>query len=266
LDDGCGKGKRERRNNMKSRVMLVFALLVAAAVAAPTALADNNATGSIGTVQVGSTSVDPAAGAAVGQASAAVSAPTTIGGSGSNNASNSIGTAQVGGGNNASNSAGTAQVSAVRSTPRASASVAGRSANASAPVRIGGGGANNASNSIGTAQVGGGNSAGGSIGTVQVGGSSGPSTAAGGLSPRTGVLGAAAATPNQAADGATAAGTKNGNTSSPERPQVLAATTAFKRTGVAAELPFTGLALLLVVLLGLGAVGTGVAVRSRVHA
>jgi hypothetical protein len=46
-------------------------------------------------------------------------------------------------------------------------------------------------------------------------------------------------------------------------------TAAFKKAGVAgvaAELPFTGLALLLVVLLGLGALGTGVAVRARVHA
>jgi hypothetical protein len=80
------------------------------------------------------------------------------------------------------------------------------------------------------------------------------------------VVGAAAATPGPTADGTAAAGPKTGNTSSSERPGVLAATTAFKRTGVAAELPFTGLALLLVVLLGLGAVGTGVAVRSRVHA
>jgi hypothetical protein len=96
---------------------------------------------------------------------------------------------------------------------------------------------------------------------VQIGGGSASSS----TGSRAGVLGAAAA-----ATGQTPAGTRlvatNGSNRSSHRPNVLGARTALRRTGVAAELPFTGLTLLLVVLLGLGAMGTGLGLRGRVPA
>ena len=119
----------------------IFAiLLVLSAIALGTAgnaAADNSATGSTGTAQVGSTSVQPSA-AVVSPATAAVAAPTSVDGSGRNTATDSTGTAQVGGGNGATGSTGTAQVSGVGSSPSASAGTGQSSASATVPVAVGG--------------------------------------------------------------------------------------------------------------------------------
>ncbi len=85
---------------MQSKFLVLIALLVAVVLGtAGTALADNNASGSIGTVQAGNTAVNPSASAGLPATGAAASAPTSVAGSGNNNSSNSIGTAQIGGGN-----------------------------------------------------------------------------------------------------------------------------------------------------------------------
>ena len=87
---------------MRSKLLTLTALLVAFALAdAGSALADNNATGSTGAVQVSNTSVTPSVSASSGTTSVAVSAPTSVAGTGNNTSSNSVGTVQVGGGNTA---------------------------------------------------------------------------------------------------------------------------------------------------------------------
>ena len=122
---------------MRSRLMVLLGLLVSAAITAPGALADNNATGSIGSVQVGNTTATPSAGAAVGSVAVSVSAPASVAGSGNNTASNSVGTVQVGGGNRATNTVGAVQVSGVKTSPAASARVAGTHVHLSTPITIG---------------------------------------------------------------------------------------------------------------------------------
>jgi hypothetical protein len=153
---------------MLRRLVLVVVVLCAAALGiARTASADNTATNSIGTVQVGQTSVDPTATASAPATQADASAPTSVGGSGGNTASNSVGTVQAGGGNSASGSAGTVQAGPVSSTPSASASVAGNRVSVHAPAHVGVSGSNSTGNSIGTIQAGGGNTAGNSVGAAR---------------------------------------------------------------------------------------------------
>src|SRR6266480_745107 len=97
---------------MRSRRVVVIVAVVALTLGtAQTALADNNATGSVGAVQTGPVGVTPAAGASQGGATASASAPVAVGGSGNNSATNSVGVVQAGGGNSSNNSTGTAQVS-----------------------------------------------------------------------------------------------------------------------------------------------------------
>jgi hypothetical protein len=76
---------------MRSKVMPVIALLIVAAIAAPAALAENDATGSIGSVQVANTGASPSVGVDVANTAAAPSAPASVVGSGNNTASNSWG-------------------------------------------------------------------------------------------------------------------------------------------------------------------------------
>jgi hypothetical protein len=355
LGTGAGRLERQLRQNagkereMRSRLIVALGVLVSAAIAAPVALADNNATGSIGSVQVSNTTAAPSASATAGSVSASVSVPTSVGGSGNNTASNSVGTAQAGGGNTASNSVGAVQVSGANTAPSGSATVAGNQVNAAAPTSIGGSGSNTSSNSIGTAQVGGANSSNGSIGgaqlggtrtspavgasivglaasaaltaalagsgnnatdsigTVQlgggnasdgsalvvqsgalaidpavdagdtsasgpvnIGGSGGGNTASnsigvaqiggsGTASPaggNSGVLGAAAIVP-----AGQPVGTKS-NRSALQMPTVLGARNALDRPGAANQLPFTGLSLLLALLLGLGVLSAGAGLRA----
>jgi len=158
-----------KEGDMKAKCLLVAVTVVALTFGtAQTALADNNATGSIGAVQTGNVSVTPSAGTSQSGTSAAVSAPTSIAGTGNNTATNSVGAVQAGGGNTSSGSTGSVQSSPVSSSPSASAGAAGQSATASAPLTIGGSGSNTASGSTGAVQLGGGNP--GRIGSGRAGG------------------------------------------------------------------------------------------------
>ena len=120
---------------MRSRHVVVIVAVVALTLGtAQTALADNNATGSVGAVQTGPVGVTPTAGASQSGATAAASVPVRIGGSGNNTATNSTGAVQAGGGNTSNNSTGTAQVSSVHASPSASAGASGNNASASVPA------------------------------------------------------------------------------------------------------------------------------------
>jgi hypothetical protein len=124
-------------------------------------------------------------------------------------------------------------------------------------VTVGGGGPNSATDSIGTGQVAGGNTATGSIGTVQ----SGPVNA--GPSVVSGPTATAASTPASAA-GKASPGTRT--TEGAPRPNrntlgVTKTPTAVLQT--LGQLPFTGLGLLLVVVLGLALLATGLMTRAR---
>jgi hypothetical protein len=303
---------------MRSRHVVVIVAVVALTLGtAQTALADNNATGSVGAVQTGPVGVTPTAGASQSGATAAASVPVRIGGSGNNTATNSTGAVQAGGGNTSNNSTGTAQVSFVHASPSASAGASGNNASASVPVTVGGNGSNNASGSTGVAQIGGGNSSAGSTGVFQSGGvTAGPAVGAGGTT------GSAPVTPggdgtNTATDSIGAAQLGGGNnaagsmgtaqsgpfatflsvdsaalesdsasgtavdspssTAGLPQPGSRAAEGAPNRTrntlGAAksptseprtiAQLPFTGLGLLLVALLGLTMLATGLTTRAR---
>src|SRR5438477_5377215 len=159
-----------KEGDMKAKCLLVAATVVALTLGtAQTALADNSSTGSIGAVQVGNVAATPSAGTSQSGTTAAVSAPTSIAGTGDNTASNSVGAVQAGGGNTSSGSTGSVQSSPVSSSPSASAGASGQSASAGAPVTVGGSGSNTASSSTGAVQLGGGNSSAGSGGVAQAG-------------------------------------------------------------------------------------------------
>jgi len=174
-----------KEGDMRSKCVLVLAAIMAITLGtARPALADNNADGSVGTVQTGNVSVTPSLGADQGGTTAAVSAPTSIAGSGDNTASNSVGAVQVGGGNTSSSSTGSVQVSSVSTSPSASAGAAGSTASAGVPVTVGSGGNNTASGSVGAVQLGGNNSATRSFlavqsGAVTLGSAAGAATPAG---------------------------------------------------------------------------------------
>jgi hypothetical protein len=221
-------------------------------------------------VQVSGANTAPAGSATVAGNQVNAAAPTSIGGSGSNSASNSIGTAQVGGGNSSNGSIGAAQVGGSRSSPAVGASIAGLAASAALTAALAGSG-NNATDSIGTVQLGGGNASDGSLvvaqsGAVTLGAAvgagdesgSGPVNIAGGNS---GVLGATPSAP-----AGQPLGTKSNNRSVSEMPTVLGARNALDRPGALSQLPFTGLSLLLALLLGLGVLGAGSGLRARVPA
>ena len=173
---------------MKGLVLLSAAFLSVLAVTVDPAFGDlppppgNVTTGSIGTVQVGSTSVD-ADNATVTTPVATVSASPSLGtgGTGGNSASDSVGTVQVGGGNSTEHSIGTVQTASAaskgdaRSTARSAdnaastapaAKVTPRASRRSGHLVSSG---NSAERSIVTVQAGHGNTAGNSVGTVQVG-------------------------------------------------------------------------------------------------
>jgi hypothetical protein len=137
----------------------------------------NSASQSVGTVQVGSVTVDPApvvAATPVGVAGATDATDATgttaatIGEPGGNHASQSGGTVQIGGNNSATGSAGTAQVSSSQAGSSAQARAAGATASAAAPATVGGSGSNLSKNSVVGAQIGSGGSAEGSTGSLQV--------------------------------------------------------------------------------------------------
>ncbi len=133
----------------------------------------NVAENSIGTVQVSGVSVDVDAEASSDllDTSADVDESLSIGGSGGNKATDSIGTVQVGGGNTADDSIGTVQSGPISNdlSLEVSSEALDTSADVDVPLSIGGSGGNKATDSIGTVQLGGGNTADDSIGTVQSG-------------------------------------------------------------------------------------------------
>ena len=100
----------------------------------------------------------------------------SIGGSGGNTATNSIGTVQLGGGNTADDSIGTVQSGPISNDllVEVDSELLDSSADVDVPLSIGGTGGNSATDSIGTLQIGGGQLGGGntasdSIGTIQSG-------------------------------------------------------------------------------------------------
>src|SRR5712691_4813719 len=94
-----------KEGDMRARRVVVIAAFAALALGtAQTALADNNATGSVGAVQAGPVGVTPTADTSQAGATAAASVPVSVGGPGNNTATNSTGAVQVGGGNTSNNS------------------------------------------------------------------------------------------------------------------------------------------------------------------
>jgi len=177
--DRIMKGSRSRRwIRALALAATVFALCAAAAQAQdvpglpnagdPTETTGdgNSASQSVGVVQVGPATVDPAdatAGTPAGDAVAGAGA--TVGTQGGNHASQSGGVVQAGGSNSATRSAGAAQVSRSHgSTSTAVKTVGGTTGDAS----IGGNGSNSSRGSVGSAQIGSGNSTSGSTGAVAV--------------------------------------------------------------------------------------------------
>src|SRR6476659_21094 len=134
----------------------------------------NNASQSVGVVQVGPVTVDPTSAVADTPVTATVAnvsgtTEATVGTPGTGNgASQSGGVVQVGGGNTATGSAGAAQVSHSNSQTAAHAQRGDSVAQASAPTSDGGSGTNSANGSVAAAQVGSGQSSGGSTGAVQI--------------------------------------------------------------------------------------------------
>jgi len=254
-----------KEGDMRAKWFLVIAALVALTLGtAQNALADNNATGSTGAVQTGPVGVTPTAGASQDGTSAAVSAPVTVGGSGDNTATNSVGAVQAGGGNTSSNSTGTAQVSSASASPTASAGTSGRSAGASFPLSVGGNGSNTASNSTGAAQVGGGNTATGSAGTVQSGpvGAS-PSVGSGSTATAASTSPGAGSTPTSAVGGSSPGARTSEGAPRLNRNTVGVTKAPANLVQMLGRLPFTGLRLLMVGLLGLVLLATGLATRRR---
>lgn len=151
---------------MTRRVLIVATVLGFTAAGPAPALGDdggNVAVGSVGTVQVGSTSSTPSLTASTVAGTADVSVPAASSGQGGNTATGSVGTAQVGGGNSAAGSAGTAQVSAVSGAPSARVGTPLAHAELFAPAAVTGDGQNTASGSVATLQLGGGHAASGSL-------------------------------------------------------------------------------------------------------
>jgi hypothetical protein len=255
---------------MRSKLLILLALLpVGVLGVAENALADNNATGSVGAVQVGSTSASPSAGVDSTAATASVSAPMSTGG-GDNNASNSVGAVQVGGGNTSTSSTGTAQASQLSSSPSVAAGSGGNSATVNGPVSTGTGGGNNATGSTGAVQLGGDNSASASTGSVQVGNvNAAPAAgaAAAGAAAAGGPTAGAQSVPATAGP-AGAQGTPGRSTIGQLNPTPSArrslGTPNSRPAGMATlrQLPFTGLMLGLAALLGALLTTAGLGLRS----
>ena len=247
---------------MRAKWFLVIAALVALTLGtAQTALADNNATGSVGAVQTGPVGVTPTAGASQADATAAASVPVAVGGSGDNNATNSVGAVQAGGGNTSTNSTGSVQVSSASASPSASAGASGNNASVGVPLAVGGDGSNIASNSTGGVQIGGGNSATGSVGVLQAG-SPQAASAVGASIVGEEVFASAASTPASAG-----AEPSPGTRTSEGAPRPTRNTFGVTKTPndgprTLGQLPFTGLGLLMLVFLGLALLATGLTTRT----
>jgi hypothetical protein len=199
-----------------------------------------------------------------------------VGGTGGNTAGSSAGAVQIGGGNAADESAGAGQSGPVTVGPTATFTdpLTGESVTVGGPTTIGGSGGNRATGSVGVFQVGGGNRSAGSAGTVQVGGATSGPTRTGGetASPPSGsptptpAAGAApvdAGTPAEVRRALGPAGSPAGTEHRQTALQGgrLGANTSLGAAVPAGTLPFTGLSLLLAVLLGFALVAAGSALR-----
>ena len=223
----------------------------------------NNATGSIGTVQLGGgndatesiatlqsgpIAATPAAmgSSALLDASGQVDAPLSIGGEGGNDASRSIGTVQLGGGNSAERSVGTVQIGGAGSADGSAATAAGGFAN-------GGGGPSSTGGHEPEALA---PSESGSEAVSGSGTSSdSPVGAAGGGEERSTQEGAAVKTGRKTND---AVGTtRPASSAASQRPSGAVAPILAEGS----QLPFTGLALWLVVLLAAVTIAGGALVR-----
>jgi hypothetical protein len=151
-----GDDNSKKETTMRPRLMSLAVACAVALALAGTAAADlgNNATNSVGTVQVSPVTAEPTATAIGEPVDAAVTVPVEVTGSGGNDASDSLGTVQVGGGHEAANSTGSAEVSPTRVAPDATVTVAGSSTHASVPVQVGTDGESSASPVLGSVQVG----------------------------------------------------------------------------------------------------------------
>jgi hypothetical protein len=233
----------------------------------------NNADGSAGTAQVGDTAVAPTlslTGTPAGDV--IVGGSSGIAGSG-NDATGSLGTAQIGGGNTSAGSGGTTQSSGIVVGPTASVGdtpVGGTTVGV--PTNVGEGNGNTSSGSLGTTQVGGGNSATGSVGTAQVGSptpppsESGPtfSTLSAENSTSSGNLVAAPAAPSATPGATPPAAAPSGSKAAPAKHEAVLPAPQKTLTGnrTIGSLPFTGLDLLFVVLLGAALTAGGLRMRT----
>ncbi len=102
---------------MKRTFLAMLAAVTALALAGGgKALADNNATNSIGVAQIGSVGAAPTATAGDNPAAAAT-APTAVDGTGGNTSTGSTGVVQAGGNNDATHSTGAVQAGGTSSAP-----------------------------------------------------------------------------------------------------------------------------------------------------
>ena len=145
----------------------------------------NSSDQSVGVVQVGPVTADPAPVVAdTPVAGAVATTKTTIGNTGGNQSSQSGGVAQVGGDNTATGSVGVVQVSHSKSNTGVAARVVGTHVGADAGGLIGGSGTNTANGSAVAVQAGSGNAANGSTAALQIQ----PSTAGVGIKADAGPL------------------------------------------------------------------------------
>jgi hypothetical protein len=130
-------------------------------------------------------------------------------------------------------------------------------------LTVGGGGTNSATDSIGAAQVAGGNTATGSTGTVQSGPVDlTPAVASGPTATAASAPAGSASTPSTSAAGQPSPGTRTSE-GAPNRNTFGATRTPTGEPRTIGQLPYTGLGLLLFVLLGLALLATGHTTRAR---
>jgi hypothetical protein len=226
----------------------------------------NAADGSTGTVQAGAVTVGPALAVSDTPAGdASVGGSSGVSGSG-NDATGSVGTAQVGGGNNADRSQGTTQAGPVsvgqtvdyEDTPAGGGEVG-------SPMQIGSGSGNSARTSTGTVQVGGGNTTRSSTGTVQTGGTRTLAGWSGTPSVPAVPIASVGLPAAPEADMTVVAGQRFSAPSATPGEATPAATRdpRLAETQVLETLPFTGLSLTLLVALGFGLALAGLGVRAR---
>src|SRR5207249_1134407 len=157
IERGAKEGHEMKRLRRAKLFVLVAVSFVLAAAAAQAQVpvppkpdsGGNTATDSVGVVQVGQVTADPASAVTETSVGDAVGGTTaTVGSPGGNDASKSGGVVQVGGDNSATRSVGAAQISPGASKTSARARLLGSTAQATAPASIGGSGPTSATDSV----------------------------------------------------------------------------------------------------------------------